>query len=266
MRFTDFNGGAKVTAASTTVVFTGTDIPADGVVAYHVELTGAGMTFGDITRFRVKSGGQTIYDLDNAHFIAMVERWSPDNRLLAAANTRFTIPFWLPGIAAEDAADLCQMPRGAAPTVELVIGAGGAAGTAVIGWTRSTVTPKYFPTALGQTLNWAVGPALSQRYPIFEPGIIAGVSINTTGLTRLKVVQGGVQRFQMDSTLMIEAQSWYNALAQANPILLDLAGPDFLSGGLNAPAGNSYLEGDTDATWAAVTNEAVIHGRRPQAA
>lgn len=262
-RFTDFNAGAKTTAASTTVLWTGTELPANNVVAYHVYFTGAGMTIGDLTRIRLKSGGTTIYDVDFAHFTAWYERYSFSNRLLAAANVRLTIPLWLPGVRDEDEADVAQMPFGAPVTLELQIGAGGAAGTAIAGYTQTTVAPRYYPVLVGNALNWAVGPVNQQKYYFAEPGAVKGFSINSTGLNRVKLTQGGVQRFQADGTLVVEDQSWSNSLGQTDPVFIDLSGPA-LRGGAPAPPGNSYLEGDTAAAWVGVANESCIYAIRNQ--
>lgn len=270
MRYTDWSAAPKVTAASTPVVWTGTEIPANGVVAYHVELTGAGMTFGDITRIRVKSQGASIIDIDNAHFTAFYQRYSKTNRVLAAADTFFTIPLWIPEVEDEDGddergivgADWSQMPRGGAPTVELQIGAGGAAGTALIGYTVSDRAPKFFPVMLGSSLQIAASNA-NGKYPLFEQGGIKGFSINTTGLDRVKLVQGGVQKFHSDGVLCQAMQDDRNLAVTLNPIFLDVGGRN-LKGLMSAPAGSSFLELATGAGWAGVTNESVIYALRPQ--
>lgn len=264
-RYVDWSAGPKVTAASTPVQWTGNDIPANGVVAYHVELTGAGMTFGDITRIRVKSQGVTIIDLDNAHFTSFFQRYSKSNRALVAGDTFFTIPLWLPENEAEGdekGADECQMPRGGAPTVELQIGAGGAAGTALIGYTVSDRAPKWFPIIVGNALQ-VVASTASARYPLYEPGGVKGFSINTTGLDRVKLVLGGVQKYHSDGVLAQAVQDDRNLATGLNPIWLDVGGRD-LSGLMSAPQGSSYIELATAAGWAGAANESGMYALRPQ--
>lgn len=263
-RFLDFNQSTKVTAANTTVTFTATDIPGDGVVAYILDFTGAGMTIGDLTRIRVKAGGNQIWDVDFAHYAAWFERYSYSNRAPAAADTRMTIPFWLPGYSDENVADQSQFPKGAAPSLELVIGAGGAAGTVTCSWLRSTVAPKWYPAFLGNTLNWAASTN-NNRYPLTEPGTIKGIGLNTTGLTRGRLELGGVKRFEAGSAGLIESQSYYSPVTLANPLMYDLAGPDFLTGGQSAPPGVSAIYGDLAAGWAGVANEASVFALRNQA-
>lgn len=265
-RYVDWSAAPKVTAASVPVQWTGNDIPANGVVAYHVEFTGAGMTYGDVTRIRVKSQGVTIIDLDNAHFTAFIQRFTKTNRVLAAADTFFTIPLWLPEKEAEsddEGADICQMPRGGAPTVELQIGAGGAAGTALIGYTVSDIAPKWYPVIVGSALQIAASTA-NGKYPLFEPGGVKAFSINTTGLDRVKLVLAGIQKYHSDGVLAQAVQDDRNLATTLNPIWLDVGGRD-LKGLMSAPAGSSYLELATAAGWAGATNEGGIYALRPQA-
>lgn len=262
-RFLDFNQSTKVTAASSTVTFTATDIPGDGVVAYLLDFTGAGMTIGDLSRIRIKAGGNQIWDVDFAHFAAWFERYSFSNRLPVAADTRMTLPLWLPGYQDENVADQCQFPRGAAPSIELVIGAGGAAGTVTASWIRSTVAPKWFPAFLGNTLNWAASTN-NNRYPLTEPGTVKALGLNTTGVTRARLELGGVKRFEASSAGLIESAAYYSALGSTNPLMIDIAGPDFIAGGQSAPPGVSALYGDVGATWAGVANEATVFALRNQ--
>jgi hypothetical protein len=265
MRFSDFNASAKVTAANATVTFSGTDIPANGVIAYHFQLTGAGMTFGDITRFRIKSQGTTVFDVDNAHLTAWIQRYSDVNRLMVAADTVWSMWLNLPDLENEDVADQSQMPRGGAPTIELQIGAGGAAGTVLCGYTVTDQAPKLYPVFYGSALQFPAGPSANSRYGFSEPGGVKGFGLNTTGLTRAKFVQGGVQRMQGDGVFIGSFQDWEQGVASLNPIFNDIGGRT-LGGLMPAPANSSYIELDLAAGWAGVGNELSLYAFRPQAA
>lgn len=261
MRIIDQNASTKVTAASTTVTFTASDVPANGVVAYHGFFTGAGMTLGDVTRFRVKSGGQTIFDMDNAHYVAFMQRLRRGKRVPQATDTTFTIPFWLPDVENEDMADLSQMPFGQPPTIEIVIGAGGAAGTLQFGYTVSNIRPQLYPVALGSQMN--IAASVNQaRFPFTEPGIVLGFQVNSVGLTRLQASLGGVKRVEIEGTSML-----FEATAndQTADLATDVVDPVHvkLVGGQSAPQGSALVL-DTAVGWAGVANEAVIHGVRSQ--
>jgi len=260
-RYYDQNAGTKATAAATTVVFTATDIPGAGVVAYHFLFAGAGMTFGDLTRIRVKGAGQTLFDVDPTALQAWINRYYGSNLAPVAGDVSFTIPFWYPTQAQGDpqAGDFSQMPSGLAPTIELVIGAGGAVGTVQAAWTISDMKPTATPALLGSAMNIGVGPAVNQHYPLFEQGGVKGVCLNTTGLTRARLVMGGLQRMNIEgTTLFSEIQRFANTNLPADPVFVDLGGPQ------SAPAGNSYWELDVTGAWAGATNESTLYAIRGQ--
>lgn len=261
-RFLDFNASSKVTAASSTVTFTATDIPGDGVIAYILDFTGAGMTIGDLSRIRLKAGGNQIWDCDFAHFTSLYERYSFGNRAPVAADTSMMLPLFLPGLRREEEADECQFPRGAAPSLELVIGAGGAAGTVTAHWVRTTIAPKFYPAFLANVLNWSASTN-NNRYPVTEGGAVKAVTLNTTGLTRGRLELSGVKRFEASGVGLIESQRFDSPATISNPICYDVAGPG-LGGGQVATPGNSAIYGDVGATWAGVANEAGVYAIRGQ--
>lgn len=261
-RFLDFNQSSKVTAASTTVTFTATDIPGDGVIAYILDFTGAGMAIGDLSRIRLKAGGNQIFDVDFAHFSSWFERYAFSNRAPLAADTSMMIPLMLPGLRSEEDADRSQFPRGAAPSLELVIGAGGAAGTVTCHWVRTTVPAVFYPALLGNVLNWSASTN-NNRYPLTEGGAIKAITLNTTGLTRGRLEIAGVKRFEASGLGLIESQRFDSPATISNPICYDVAGPG-LGGGQVATPGNSALYGDLAAGWAGVANEAAVYAIRGQ--
>ena len=254
-RFVDQNASTKVTAASTTNVFTAQDFDATGIVKLLFFLTGAGMVFGDITRFRVKNGGITTHDFSPAQFQAWYQKYygvAP-----VTADVAFDIPFHLPYLGdSVDAADICQMVPGGQPAIEIVVGAGGAAGTIQMGWIKTTVAPSMYPILLGSSMQIAAS-SNNAHYPLADPGVIKGVIIPTTGLTRFNLTLGGARRINIEgTTTLAQSQRERNAQVVTDPICSDLGGPQ------PAPSGNSYVEMDTAAGWVGAANEVCLYGLR----
>lgn len=273
MRLINQNPSTKATAASGTVTFTSSDFDAAGLVAALFLFTGAGMTVGDLTRIRVKNAGITTHDMSLAQFQAWYQLYygiAP-----VAADTAFILPFYLPtdrlhgepGVdqavgellrGSTDEQDICQILRGSNPSIELVIGAGGAAGTVQMAWIKSTAIPRFYPVHLGNVLAIAASSA-NAHYSITEPGLIKGYTLPTTGLTRGKLTLGGIDRSNIEGvTLMAESQQQRNAQVVTDPIAVDIGGAT------NAPQGSSYFELETAAGWAGAANEGSIFALRPQ--
>lgn len=264
--FFDQNATTLVTAASTTVTVTSRDIPGTGVIAYHFLFTGAGMTFGDLTRVRVKAAGVPFIDCTLAHFQAWLTRYYPKGVSPGAAATAFTIPLWLPpGMVDPDGKPLAYddggFPFGQAPTIELVIGAGGAAGTVQVGWTISDARPRFSMGLIGNNMNWPAGAANQQRYAFSDPGFIRALSMNTVGLTRGKAQLNGIQRANIEGTaLWQETQAAWKDAGVTDPVFMDFGRPVYCP-----PGSNTYMEGDTAAAWVA-NNELTQFALRPQTA
>lgn len=259
-RFFDQNASTKVTAATTTVTFTPQDLPTRGIVALHFLFTGAGMTFGDLSRIRVKVGGATLWDVSGTHLIQFIARFSRGRVVPAAGDTTFTLPFYLPDQENEDAADVSQLPAGPT-TVELVIGAGGAAGTVQVAYTLSTVAPQVYPVLLESNLNIAAS-ASGAGYPLDEVGVVQAIGINSVGLTRLQVILSGHKRVEIEGTALLgETQRQYDAqAATTDPRFIKLPGPE------SALSGASRLILDTAAGWAGAANDFSLFAYRAQAA
>lgn len=254
MRLTDQNASTKVTAASTTVTFTSADFDPAGVVRLTFLFTGAGMTVGDLSRIRVKNGGKTSHDMSLAQFQAWYQKYygiAP-----VAADTAFDLPFHLPPDLAggnEDAMDVSQMVPGGQPAIELVIGAGGAAGTVQMGWVKSTVKQAVYPCLLGSAMSIAAS-ATSAHFPLSEDGAIVGFTFPTTGATRINLTLQQIKRVNIEGvTLFAQLQKERNAQVVTDPICFHVGG------GQSAPAGSSFFELDSAAGWAGTANEACLY-------
>jgi len=254
--YTDYNGASKTIAASATITFTGTDMPGSGVVAYHLYFTGAGNTFANITRIRVKANSQTIWDFTPAAYRTFIERISRANFAYSSSAASFTIPFYLPDAKGDDRY-VSQFPANAIPAIEVVFNGSAGAGTALVGWTRCDLKPTLFPKFLGYVLN--VGATITnQTIPFSNDGEVRGYALNTTGLARAKLVLDDVVRHQVDGTFVVEDQQLENPITISNPLFHKLHGTQ------PAPPGRSYLNIDTGGSWAGAGNEAFFWSFHPQ--
>lgn len=291
MRLYDYSSAGKTIAASTTIQFTSSDVPSNGIVAYHFGMTGAGNTLANISRIRAKANGTTFYDLTPNQLRAWIQRFSqacisyPANLSLdpiigagtASDFRRFTLPFFDPSQPTEDAADVYQFPRNSQVTIEIQFGAGAAAGTVFCGWTETSQTAMAYPKLLSSQMN--IGASLATgKYPFTEDGIVKGVGLNTLGNGRTKVVVDGIQVFHMQGqaansatvtadSMILESQQMANGMpAEAaatagvpntvfDPTFLKLPQPR------TAPPGRSFIELTTTAAWGGVTNEACIYSQ-----
>lgn len=199
-RWTNFLGSPKAITAATaqTLVWTGNDLPSDGVVGFHFAvLDAAAVTNVNelatcMTRLRIKADSTTIVDIPLAHFQAHQERFSQANFAAAPTNQAWSVWLNMFDIVDDDLADRCQFPRGTVPTVELTTSAAVVAGSAFCGWTQSDQPADYYPVLLSGPMNIPAG-AVNQTFPISEPGMMRGYGLNTVGLQRVRLEISGFQ-------------------------------------------------------------------------
>ena len=271
-RFKNFNGSGKAILATTAqqLQFTGNDLPGgapgSATNAFHFTMTGTN-TFARLTRIRVKSNGNLIYDIDPTHYRAWLERFSPANNALATTAARFSIYFSLLDIEDEDAADLCAFPMGTIPTVELVTDAGTGAGVIYGGWTSSTITPQWYPVLLGQGMNIPASSS-KQSYPLQEAGSVRGISLPTVGVDQARLTLNGFDWIQSAGAaylnvatgdMLLEGEFYDDPETITNPAWLRMP---------MIPAGNgtSRWELSTQAGWAGTSAETTVWGIRNQGA
>lgn len=267
-RWTSFLGSSKAVsavgagAATTTISFSGNDLPSAGVIAYHFVMTAN--QFSLLNRIRVKADARQIYDVSRTHFRKWVERFSQNGLATPDAYTRFTVPFNLMDIVDDDLADICQFPRGTVPTVELVFGGQilgtnvgpVVAGNVFAGWTQTDAAPQFFPQLVGQVMNIPAS-STNATYSINTMGAIRGAVVDTTGLSRLKLELNGFSYHQLTGAL-------YQGVATGDMTLAsqDLEDGANSSGGVTitsqaglripmiaASGGGSRVELDTGTTW-----------------
>lgn len=256
-------GGTKVltNATAETITFHPNEIPSQGVLAYHFTLTGTNDDYDSLTRIRVKAGGEAIIDCHETHLAAMVQRLSRSNLDYANGDTVFTVPLYV--LDAKDRAEryACGFPRGKSATVEIVKDNTGSAGTIACGWTYTTDPADLllYPMFISQQMNIASssGP---MDIAITQQGLMRGFSINTTGLSALKLVLGGEQILDLDAAHLPVIQQLMNVDADIDPLFIKLEDPIPID--LNR---RNVLTVTTTTGWAGITNELGILTLVPQA-
>lgn len=268
-RYTDFSI-AKVPVASTTTVFTSSEITADLAAAYTLVCTGVNVALGaqGIKRLRVKWNGATLYDVAQLHYRAFIERFSASNIALGLA-AAFTIPFFFPDAEREDIGDSCQFPPGGQIQLELDHGTDALSGgpTIVAVKQEAQVAPLFMPRLYGMPMNIATGQTNATAL-LQDDGMIRGIGLHTVGLVRARVVLGGrlCQHIPGVNYTANAGADGLKAVQQLNNGIT-LTDPVFLKidHGLNAPQGNSYVMVDTGngGTWAGVANEMTVYSISP---
>jgi hypothetical protein len=267
MRSFDFYGSARTIVATTvqTLTWTQSEIPSAGVVAYHVEMTGAGNDLGALTRIRVLFNGQPFIDMTPVQLIAYFNTFGRGVPLLAATDTRFTIPLCLLDAFGPDAQDVSQFPVGGQVQIDLVTDASTADGTAFISWTETNIAPQVFPRILASQMNVAASVALG-RFAFGDPGNVRGLFLPHVGLQRFRAVIGGRQVVNAPSLDYLGVATG-DGLAELSRLWG--AGQDptvpFIPITINEPAPitGSFVELQTGAGWAGVANELCIYSISP---
>ena len=271
-RRTSFNGSTQTIAAGVAQILTWTpsQIPSARVVAYHLSLQGAGNDLSDIDRIRVMANGANIFNVTPLQLRAFWQHYSGGAVKYPATSQTISVPFCFLDAPTPEQADLCQFPTGAQAQVEVQLAATAAAGVALLGWTETSIEPRFFPRLLASVLNIPASAAL-QRYNFQESGVVRGFQLPHTGVSRAKLTLAG-----QDFTYLPSLQ--FNALANLGDMLFEAeslvgdgpgsAGPvaainaapfSRVSAGVAAPIDSSYLELETGAGWAGVANEFALY-------
>lgn len=202
-------------AATTVAIWTPAEIDSAGVVAFHVSVAQSGGSFdlAAIQSVRVKANGQTVVDLTLDQLKAYQERWSPKGASDANASRVLTIPLNRLGAAGgEDDEDRCQFMPGATATVEVVFVTGASAtGTAMLGWTKTTIEPEFWLTAISTPMNVS-GAQNNARVGLGAQGIVEGLGIVTANLRQVRAILSGIEVMNMPGVV-------YNGLANQGDML-----------------------------------------------
>lgn len=268
MRRWDFNGATKTIAATTaqTLVWSGNDLPARNLVALCLVIQNTGNTLADLTRFRVKAGGQTIVDLTTTQLRAFLEQHSPANSVVATSAAHILIPFFDGREPYEELADRQQAPVGDPLSVEVTTNTGTAAGTAIMGWATTDQPAERFPRYLSQA-HQIPQNATNGRLAFNTPGTLRGLCVPLAGVKRLRVVASGEQLWNTTGAdtgtasgdMILEANRWSGALASVTSDAWLKFPPAIM-----ARPGSSYVELDTDGTNWVAAGEIAIYDTIPQ--
>jgi len=273
-RITNFLGSPKTIAATTaqTIVWTGNELPSQGLVAIHFATTGgANNSLANCmaNRLRIKADSTTIFDVSLTAYQSWLQRFSQANLSPGNAVLAWSVWFNMLDIVDDDLADACQFPRGTVPTVELNTNASVAAGSAYIGWTVSDVEADYYPVLIGQAMNFAApgaGTTENLSFPITEPGMLRGFAMPTVGLSRLRLDLSGAQYEYLPGALyqgtatgdmFRDAQAIEDNQSVTTTIWHRLYGTQ-------AGLGASRVELAVGTTWGGVANEITTWAVRPQ--
>ena len=275
-RKTDFFGQAKAIAAGATqtLTWTTTELPSDGVIAYHVAMSGDGVgsnDLSDVSRIRVSANGANIINETPTQLRSYLESYSNGNITLDANETRFTIPLLMLDAMLPDYQDLCQFPMSSPVQLELTIaGAGAVAGNALVSFTLSNITPQCFPRRLAQVMNIGAG-VQNQRFQFQENGVVRGIHVPRTGINRIRMVIDGDDVTHEPGPDFNDQANLFGDLSRESQRIygdgefITTSGYTRISKGSPAPTQRSYIELATDlANWAGATNEAVIYAVAPQ--
>lgn len=274
-RKTDFFGQDKAIAAGVVqnLTWTTTELPSDGVVAYHVAMRGDGVgsnDLSDVSRIRISANGANIINETPLQLRGYLEAYSGGNITLDANETRFTIPLLMLDALTPEYQDTCQFPMSSPVQLELTTGAGTVAGGALVSFTLSNVAPQCFPRRLAQVMNIPAG-VQNQRFQFQENGVVRGIHLPHAGINRLRIVIDGDDVTHQPGADFNDFANVYGDLSREVERLygdgefITTSGYTRISKGSPAPTQRSYIEMATDAgSWAGAANEAVIYAVAPQ--
>jgi len=201
MRWQGFKGdGRPITNTTAQVVSFSEGLPSTGVVAFHFWTTGALNTFANITgggNVNVLADSDLIYSVNPTHLRKWSGRFTQGNYLPATTVTAFSLWFNFVDIVDDDAADNCQFPRGAVPTIQFSTNATVVTGSMFCAWTISDQPASFFPRLFSQPMNIAANQ-VNAPFPIKSRGGLArGYVVDTVGLDKITMKLGGFQPVDM---------------------------------------------------------------------
>lgn len=183
MRIIRENIGNKALVTDTTNTLSGSDFPrippGYGVTAVLLGLSSAGFTLANLSRFRLRAGEFTAYDIQPGvsplYFLDWIARFG-ENRAgtMATTSTTIILPCNMIDRYDDKSQDECQLPRGRDLSLDLSIIGSPAAPTVKVGLVLSNQTPVYAPQLLGYALGVgaSVPNGLANRAP--TNGILRG--------------------------------------------------------------------------------------------
>lgn len=258
VRYTDYSPSIAVAAGGGTVVIPYQSLRGSNIVGFTISMTGANNILNSgaatgLTRVRVLVNGNVWWDVAASHLVAFTERFSKANLNLGTTAAAFMLPFYDPIPAEEEQQDTMQLPTGQ-PEIQLVF-ATSSVGFIEVGIIRTTIRAEKTSRLYGSAMNIPASQ-LNQSYLFNAPGVVRGVVMNRTGLSRAILSLGGVEVFKVTGPQYTPAaetftvnQQWNCPYAFTDPIA------QYLGEQYPAPAEGTNLLLDTGAGWGGVGNE-----------
>lgn len=209
----------KAATTAETLTFTSDMLPWREVAAFQIRLTGTDDDIDSLTRIRVKAGSHVIWDTDEVHFEALLQRITPGHTDYVAADTSLTIPFFdprVPGLAKFTGQFPWQLGE---PSVEIVTDATGGVGTVGISALLVKGIPMtHYHSFLAKRMEVAAS-STNAGVAFSSGGGMKGFTINTTGLDRIIMTLPGLGVVVMGiGTSLIECERIENSDVRTNPL------------------------------------------------
>jgi hypothetical protein len=257
VRFTDYSPAIPIAGGAGVTVIPYQALRGSNVVAFTISMTATGNVLNatnGLSRLRVLVNGNVWWDCAANHLVAFTERFSKSNINLGTTAAAFMIPFFDPIPEREDEQDVMQLPAGQ-PEIQLTFGSASTAGFIEVGIIRTTIRPQSTSRLYGQAMNIAASQ-LNASYLFSAPGVMRGVVMNRTGVSRAILSLGGVEvlkftgpQYTPAAETAVVSQQWYSPVAFTDPIAF------YLGEQYPAPAEGTNLLLDTGNAWGGVGNE-----------
>jgi len=182
-------------AASVTINIPDTIIPQGQAVQYLLYSRGVA-AFGNVTRLRLLANGQTIWDVSNKAYVAMLQRFSANHLVLPAGSKIIPILVYLTDQKGQNARYSSQVPPGARMSIQLDFGSFSPSGEALdLLTTFTTVKPLSYPTLISSPSNVSASQ-VNQVVQIKQNVLMRGFYLEAlANITRIELNASGVMLY-----------------------------------------------------------------------
>lgn len=192
MRIIRENIGNRNLVADTTTTLSGSDFPripaGYGVVAVLLGLSSAGFTLANISRFRLRAGEFTAYDIQPGvsplYFLNWIGRFGEVRAgTMSTASTTVILPCNLIDRYDDGSQDVCQLPRGRDLSLDILLNGGLVNPTVKVGLLLSNQVPQFAPQLLGYALGVGASVPNGQANRAPTNGILRGFGMPVQNAT-----------------------------------------------------------------------------------
>jgi hypothetical protein len=181
MRIIRENVGNRALVTDTVNTLSGSDFPripaGYGVIAVLLGLSSTGFTLANLSRFRLRAGEFTAYDIQPGvaplYFLDWIARFG-ENRAgtMAVTSTTIALPCNMIDRYDDASQDRCQLPRGRDLSLDIGIIGTPTAPTVKVGLVLSNQTPEFAPQLTGYALGVAASTPNGQANRAPTNGIL----------------------------------------------------------------------------------------------